>query len=151
MASLRHQRASITFYIITQAIYAFWWLQTDVRHEIHVFELQIETKFEVCYPRIFSSNFVSIRKYLTIIGRGWAKYRDLSVASRHWQITIFCDKSSSIIVLSFDHRSFGQLNVKSLSDCSRNWSTQMCSFNYAWAEYYLQQSTYLQVTWWALG
>ena len=39
-------------------------------HEIHVFELQIETKFEVCYPRIFSSNFVSIRKYLTIIGRG---------------------------------------------------------------------------------
>ena len=46
--------------------------------------------------------------YLTLIGRSWAKYRDLSVASisiicrsrrlsqknlsvRHWQITIFCD------------------------------------------------------------
>ena len=38
---------------------------------------------------------------LTIIGWGWAKYRDLSVASRliiannwsmrHWQITIFCN------------------------------------------------------------
>ena len=36
--------------------------------------------------------------------------------------------------------------VKSLSACSGNWSaifTQECSFNYAWAEYYLQQNTCL--------
>ena len=39
-------------------------------------------------------------KQLTIIGQGWANYRDLSVTStsiidnwsaKHWQITIFCD------------------------------------------------------------
>ena len=40
-------------------------------------------------------------EYLTIIGQGWAKYRDLTVpkpkaeannwSARHWQVTIFCD------------------------------------------------------------
>ena len=47
-------------------------------------------------------------KLLTIIGRGWAKYRDLSASAnnwsaRHWQIMIFCDNWVQSF-LSFDYQ-----------------------------------------------
>ena len=61
-------------------------------------------------------------KYLTIIGRGWAKYRHLSVASRSIIIIylLICETltnhvifgyPSSIIVLSFDRQVGFSLNI----------------------------------------
>ena len=57
--------------------------------------------------------------YLTGIGRGWAKYRDLSVASKsnYWQITILCDNRGQQL---FYHSITQFVFIfKSLSDSSR--------------------------------
>ena len=105
------------------------------------------------------------RKYFTIVERGWAKYRDLSVASR----SIICrsrglrqiidlrdtDKSRYFAITEFNNCFILRLPFfcstkygKSLSACWGNWSaifTHERSFNYAWAEYYLQQNTYVGI------
>ena len=57
--------------------------------------------------------------YLTGIGRGWAKYRDLSVASKsnYWQIKILCDNRGQQL---FYHSITQFVFIfKSLSDSSR--------------------------------
>ena len=106
-------------------------------------------------------------KYLTIIGRGWAKYRDLSVASR------------SIICLSLRLRQIIDLRdtdksryfaITEFNNCFINRSPSLFSYfnhfltaqgsdlpffsrergsNYAWAEYYLQQNTLRRYYAWA--
>ena len=48
-------------------------------------------------------------EYLTIIGRGWAKYRDLSVASRASYLS--SRQPSSIIVLSVNHQVCFLMNI----------------------------------------
>ena len=112
---------------------------------------------------LFIDAFVYEGEKLTIITRGWAKYRDLSAASRsitnywcarHWQMTIFCDNrvqwlfyhSTTVAFSVFSLFFWSTKDVKSVSDSSWNRSaifTQDCGFNYAWAGYYLQQNTYL--------
>ena len=99
-----------------------------------------------------------------IINNYWAWLSKIPWCARHWQITIFCDNCFIIRSPSFWSTKY----VKSPSACPGNRSaifTQERSFNYAWAEHYLQQNTsyntsftkhllvgsYLEVTWWALG
>ena len=101
----------------------------------------------------------SALKQLTIIGRRWAKYRDLSVASRSisWrQITDLRDTDKSrhfaitvcsIIVLSFDHRvCFFNENPREAKRSAiftqeRSQEGEKQGFLYACAEYYLQPNT----------
>ena len=47
----------------------------------------------------------------SIFNNYWTRLRKISWSGRHWQITIFCDNHSSIIVLSFDHRVWFLMNV----------------------------------------
>ena len=105
--------------------------------------------------------------YLTIIGRGWAKYHDLSVASR----SIICrnrrlrqiidlqdtGKSWYFVITEFNNcfiiRSprlssyFNHFPTAQGSDLPF-FSRKRCS-NYAWAEYYLQQNTFRRYYAWA--
>ena len=56
---------------------------------------------------IFNSQ---LYKY-SIFNNYWTRLRKISLSGRHWQITIFCDNHSSIIVLSFDHQVWFLMNV----------------------------------------
>ena len=47
----------------------------------------------------------------SIFNNYWTRLRKISWSGRHWQITIFCDNHSSIIVLSFDHQVWYLMNV----------------------------------------
>ena len=98
----------------------------------------------------------SALKQLTIIGRGWAKYRDLSMASRSMsrkQIIDLRDTDKSryfaitvcsIIVLSFDHRvCFFNENPREAKRSAiftqeRSQEGEKQGFLYAYEEYYLQ-------------
>ena len=103
--------------------------------------------------------------YLTLIGRSWAKYRDLSVASISigWGKKIYLrdtDKSryfaitdiDSIIVLSFDDRVFFSLlcaKKSAIFTQERLQEGEKRGFIYAWAEYYLQPNTVRRHCTWA--
>ena len=101
----------------------------------------------------------NISKQLTIIGRGWAKYRDLSVASR--SITCRSRRLRQIVDLRdtdkpwyFAKTEFNNCFIiqspslfsyfnHALTDQERDLPTlftQECGYN--WAEYYLQEKTF---------
>ena len=115
---------------------------------------------------LFQHDFVSGRrikfsgkKYLTIIGRGWAKYRDLSVVRRS---IIYRSKSRDIAIIEFNNcfiirspslflmQSDLPLSLK--SDCKKDKSAV---FIYVWGEHYLQPRILFaakhSLTWWGLG
>ena len=106
-------------------------------------------------------------KQLTIIGRGWAKYRDLSVASR----SIICRsrRLRQIIDLRDTDKS-RYFAITKFNNCFISRSPSLFSYfnhfltaqgsdlpffsrergsNYAWAEYYLQQNTFRRYYAWA--
>ena len=111
---------------------------------------------------IFNSQ---LYKY-SIFNNYWTSLRKISWSGRHWQITIFCDNHSSIIVLSFDHQVWFLMNVlketkqsaifREKSDRKKEKSVVLCRIFFfsqtqlndiaheAWADHYLH------VTWWAL-
>ena len=104
---------------------------------------------------------------LTIIGRGWAKYRDLSVASR----SIICrsrrlrqiidlrdtDKSRYFSITEFNNcfiirssRLFSYFNhFLAAHGSDLPFFSRERGSNYAWAEYYLQQNTFRRYYAWA--
>ena len=83
---------------------------------------------------------------LTIIGWGWAKYRDLSVASRLIIAIIDLwdtDKSQYFAITEFNYHSVNEfvflMNIWHFAIFTQNWSQEgeKHGFIYAWAECYL--------------
>ena len=113
------------------------------------------------WPRFFLANI------LKIIGRGWAKYGDLSVASRSIIIVylLICETltnhdilgyPSSIIVLSFDHQVCFLMNIfgkrSHLPFFTQEWSQNTRD---SWTTLRMGRTlfvgSYLQVTMWTFG
>ena len=129
--------------------------------------------YTMCWQRKNNRAARAARNSLTIIERGWAKYRRLFVSGLGDQLFAEAERMRQIIdlrnndklryfvIIEFNNcfiiRSlffWSTKDAKSLSDSSANRPAifkQERGFNYAWAEYYLQQNTYLQVTWCAFG
>ena len=95
---------------------------------------------------------IDICQYLTIIGRGWEKYRDFSVASR--SIIFRSWRLRQIIII--DMRDTGKSQYFAITEFNNCFIIRSPSlffneygFVYAWAEYYLQPNIVGQHCAWA--
>ena len=125
-------------------------------------------KSSFCFRKInkFDRDFF-FGKYLTIIGRVWAKYGDLSVVSRSIIIIyllifetltnhVIFGYPSSIIVLSFDRQVCFLMNIfgkrSDLPFFTQEWSQNT---RHSWTTLRMSRTlfvgSYFQVTWWTFG
>ena len=95
---------------------------------------------------------IDICQYLTIIGRGWAKYSDFSVASRSiifrsWRLRQIIDvrdtgKSQYFAITEFNNCFIIRSPSLFFNEYLREDAITITrGFVYAWAEYYLQPNT----------
>ena len=153
----------VAFYFITLA-------KSSCNKNSHFFRFRgsavCSSADEGWYHHVGNINMIYFNSQLykySIFNNYWTRLRKISWSGRQWQITIFCDNHSSIIVLSFDHQVWFLMNVlkeakqsaifTEKSDRKKEKSVVLCRIFFqpitverhcAWADHYLH------VTWWAL-
>ena len=153
----------VTFYFITLA-------KGSCNKNSHFFRFHgsavCSSTDEGWYHHVGNINMIYFNSQLykySIFNNYWTRLRKISWSGGYWQITIFCDNHSSIIVLSFDHQVWFLMNVlkeakqsaifTEKSDRKKEKSVVLCRIFFqpitverhcAWADHYLH------VTWWAL-
>ena len=116
-----------------------------------IHQLFIDYTYTWC-AQLMTILMIDICQYLTIIGWGWAKYRDFSVASR--SIIFRSWRLRQIIII--DVRDTGKSQYFAITEFNNCFIIRSPSlffneygFVYAWAEYYLQPNIVGQHCAWA--
>ena len=165
MAVTRKQSISVT---MTTVKLACRWVMIALRLFLHISSLN-----QSCHVGLE----LALNNLLTIIGWGWAKYRDLSGfwraaeanngCARHWQIAIFAitEFNNCFIIrlpsLFFNEYLWKRVRAHCLSCMSYDRSNGFLpvlliyATKHSWTTLRMSRSlfvgSYLQVTWWTLG